>query len=143
VPERYIAKYRGNFDQGWDAQRLATFARQKELGVIPQDCELTERPKEMAAWDSLSNDQKRVGARLMEAYAGFADHTDVQVGRLVDALPQMGELENTLFLYILGDNGASAEGGPDGALNELAALNGVPVSLTTVFDVATRESWSR
>jgi arylsulfatase A-like enzyme len=126
VPESYIAKYRGKFDQGWDAQREATFARQKQLGVIPHDSQLTERPKEIAAWDSLSEDQKRVGARLMEAYAGFADHTDAQVGRLVDALQQMGELENTLFLYILGDNGASAEGGPDGALNEIAALNGVP-----------------
>ena len=126
VPESYIEKYRGKFDHGWDARREATFARQKELGVIPQDCQLTERPKEIAAWDSLSDDQKRVGARLMEAYAGFADHTDEQVGRLVDALRQMGELENTVFLYLLGDNGASAEGGPDGALNELASLNGVP-----------------
>ena len=126
VPESYVAKYRGKFDQGWDALRAATFARQKELGVIPKDCQLTARPKEIVAWDSLTADQKRVGARLMEAYAGFAEHTDTQVGRLVDALQQMGELDNTLLLYILGDNGASAEGGPDGALNEIAALNGIP-----------------
>ncbi len=125
VPKRYIEKYRGKFDQGWDRQREETFARQKQLGVIPQDARLTERPSEIAAWDTLSTDEKRVAARLMEAYAGFADHTDVQVGRVVDALQDMGALDNTLFLYILGDNGASAEGGPLGTLNEIAALNGI------------------
>ena len=83
-------------------------------------------PRKIRGLGSLSADEKRVGARLMEAYAGFADHTDVQVGRMVDALQEMGALDNTLFVYILGDNGASAEGGPEGALNELAAAAGRP-----------------
>ena len=115
----------GKFDNGWDQQREATFARQKQLGVIPADCELTARPQEIAAWDTLSADQKTVGARLMEIYAAFAEHTDAQVGRVVDALGDMGALDSTLFLYILGDNGASAEGGLDGAFNEISAFNGV------------------
>ena len=105
-----------------------TFARQKQLGVIPEDCQLTARPKEIPAWDSLPADQKRVAARLMETYAGFAEHTDTQVARVTDALQQMGVLDNTLFLYVLGDNGASGEGGLEGAFNELAALNGVAES---------------
>jgi arylsulfatase len=125
VPKPYMDKYRGRFDLGWDQQREETFARQKQLGVIPQDAQLTKRPEEIPAWDSLSADQKRVAARLMEAYAGFAEHTDVQVGRIGDAIQAMGALDNTLFLYILGDNGASGEGGPEGTLNELAALNGI------------------
>ena len=133
VPKPYMEKYRGKFDQGWDKQREETFARQKQLGVIPQDAQLTERPSEIPAWDALSADEKRVGARLMEAYAGFADHTDVQVGRIVDALQDMGALDNTLFLYILGDNGASAEGGPNGALNEIAALNGIVQSAAEIL----------
>lgn len=133
VPKACIEKYRGRFDKGWDQQREETFARQKQLGVIPQGCQLTERPKEIAAWDTLSADQKTVGTRLMEIYAGFAEHTDAQVGRLVDALQDMGTLENTLFLYILGDNGASAEGGPDGAFNELALLNGVPETAAQIL----------
>jgi arylsulfatase A-like enzyme len=133
VPKPYMEKYRGKFDQGWDKQREETFARQKQLGVIPQDAQLTERPSEIAAWDSLSADEKRVAARLMEAYAGFADHTDVQVGRIVDTLQDMGALDNTLFLYILGDNGASAEGGPNGALNEIAALNGIVQSAAEIL----------
>ena len=133
VPRQYMEKYRGKFDAGWDKQRERIFARQKELGVIPQDAQLTERPKEIQAWDTLSADEKRVGARLMEAYAGFADHTDVQVGSILAALQQMGALDNTLFLYILGDNGASGEGGPNGALNEIAALNGIVQSAADVL----------
>lgn len=133
APKSFIEKYRGRFDQGWDKMRETTFARQKQLGVIPQDCQLTERPKEIPAWDSLSADQKRVAARLMEAYAGFAEHTDMQVARVTDALEQMGALDNTLFLYILGDNGASGEGGLEGALNEMAALNGIPETAATIL----------
>ncbi len=133
VPTSYMEKNRGRFDQGWDKQREETFARQKQLGVIPQNCQLTERPEEIPAWDSLSADEKRVAARLMEAYAGFADHTDVQVGRIVQALTDMGALDNTVFFYILGDNGASAEGGPHGALNEMAALNGAVQSAAEIL----------
>ncbi|HEY6621692.1 MAG TPA: arylsulfatase [Steroidobacteraceae bacterium] len=128
VPKTYLEKYRGKFDTGWDKQREQTFARQKQLGVIPQDAQLTVRPKEIPAWDSLSADEKRVAARLMEAYAGFADHTDVQIGRIADALQEVGALDNTVFLYILGDNGASAEGGLGGTLNEIAEVQGASQS---------------
>ena len=133
VPRPYMEKYRDKFDMGWDKQREQTFARQKQLGVIPQDARLTERPQEIPAWDSLSADEKRVAERLMEAYAGFADHIDVQVGRIVDALQATGQADNTLFLYILGDNGASGEGGPHGALNELAGLNGIVQSASQIL----------
>jgi arylsulfatase A-like enzyme len=133
VGKEWIEKYRGKFDQGWDKIREATFARQKQLGVIPQDCQLTERPKEIPAWDSLTADQKRVAARLMETYAGFAEHTDTQVARVTDALQNMGALDNTLFLYVLGDNGASGEGGLEGAFNELAALNGVAETAASIL----------
>src|SRR5205085_11940849 len=114
VGKEWIEKYRGKFDAGWDKLREQTFARQKQLGVIPPNCQLTERPKEIEAWDALSGDQKRVATRLMEAFAGSAEHTDMEVGRLVDALQDMDVLNNTLFLYMLGDNGSSGEGGPDG-----------------------------
>jgi arylsulfatase len=125
VPKEYIDRYKGKFDQGWDALREETFARQKQMGVIPQDAELTKRPKEIPSWDSQTPEQKKIEARQMETFAGFAEHTDEQVGRLVDALQEMGVMDNTLFVYIVGDNGASAEGGPEGAYNEMMALNGV------------------
>jgi len=125
VPKAYIQKYKGKFDQGWDKLREETFARQKTLGVIPQDAKLTARPKEIPAWDGQTPDQKKLFARQMETFAGFAEHTDTEVGRLVQALEEMGELDNTLFLYVVGDNGCSAEGGPEGAYNEMMALNGI------------------
>ncbi|MEJ1237338.1 arylsulfatase [Chryseolinea sp. T2] len=126
APKEYIEKYKGKFDQGWDKLREETFARQKALGVVPQDAQLTPRPKEIPAWDDQTADQKKLFARQMEAFAGFAEHTDHEVGRLVQALEEMKELDNTIFLYIIGDNGASAEGGPEGAYNEMMALNGIP-----------------
>lgn len=125
VPKEYIDRYKGKFDQGWDALREETFARQKQMGVIPQNAELTKRPKEIPSWDSQTPDQKKLEARQMETFAGFAEHTDEQVGRLVDSLQEMGVMDNTLFIYIVGDNGASAEGGPEGAYNEMMALNGI------------------
>jgi arylsulfatase A-like enzyme len=125
VPKEYIDRYKGKFDQGWDVFRDETFARQKQMGVIPANAELTKRPKEIPSWDSQTPDQKKLEARQMETFAGFAEHTDEQVGRLVDALQEMGVLDNTLFVYIVGDNGASAEGGPEGAYNEMMALNGI------------------
>src|SRR6266704_4762668 len=115
VPKEYIDRYRGKFDQGWDALRDETFARQKQMGVIPQDAQLTLRPKEIPPWDSMNADQKRLLARQMEVFAGFAEQTDYEVGRLVQSLNDMGELDNTLFIYIVGDNGSSAEGGPEGS----------------------------
>ncbi len=125
VPKPYIDRYKGKFDEGWDQLREETFARQKQMGVIPQDAELTKRPKEIPSWDSQTPEQKTLEARQMETFAGFAEHTDEQVGRLVDALQDMGVMDNTLFIYIVGDNGASAEGGPEGAYNEMMALNGI------------------
>jgi len=125
VPKEWIAKYKGQFDQGWDKLREETFKRQLDMGVIPPGTKLTPRPAEIPAWDSLSVDEKKLCARQMETFAGFAEQTDHEIGRLVDALEETGELDNTLFFYIVGDNGASAEGGPVGSYNEMLALNGI------------------
>jgi arylsulfatase len=125
TPKEWIAKYKGKFDQGWDKLREETLARQLKLGVVPPGTKLTPRPAEIPAWDSLSADQKRLFARQMETYAGFGEQTDFEVGRLVQAIKDMGEMDNTLFIYIVGDNGSSAEGGPDGSYNEMLALNGI------------------
>ncbi len=125
VPKEYIDKYQGKFDQGWDVLREETFERQKKMGIIPQNTDLTKRPKEIPSWDSQTPDQKKLGARQMETFAGFTEHTDHEVGRLVDALQNMGVMNDTLFIYIVGDNGASAEGGPEGTYNEMMALNGI------------------
>ena len=125
VPKEYIDRYRGKFDQGWDVLREETFARQKKMGIVPQSADLTKRPKEIPSWASQTADQKKLEARQMETFAGFGEHTDEQVGRLVQALQEMGVMDNTLFIYIVGDNGASAEGGPEGAYNEMMALNGI------------------
>ncbi|MGZ9074880.1 MAG: arylsulfatase [Burkholderiaceae bacterium] len=125
VPKEWIAKYKGQFSSGWDRLREETFARQKKLGVIPANAQLTPRPKEIPAWADMSADQKRLFERQMETFAGFAEHTDHEVGRLVAQLEAIGALENTLFYYIVGDNGASAEGGPEGTFNEMMALNGI------------------
>ncbi len=126
VPEEYIERYRGRFDKGWDEVRAETLAHQIENGIVPEGTKLTDRPPGVVAWDDLSDDQKKVNARLMETYAGFATHTDEHTGRLIDALEEMGILDDTLVFYIAGDNGASAEGGLDGTFNELKALNGIP-----------------
>jgi arylsulfatase len=141
VPEEWSAKYKGKFDQGWDKLREETFARQKELGVIPPDAQLTARPKEIPAWDDVPDDLKPVLARQMEVYAGFMEHTDHHVGRLVDALEDLGILEDTLVYYIIGDNGASAEGTPNGCFNELVVLNGAAGLETTEFMVSKIEQF--
>lgn len=125
VPKEWIEKFAGKFDQGWDKYREETFERQKKLGVIPADAKLTPRPNEIPAWDSLSPEQKRIACRLMETFAGYTAQTDYEVGRLVDALKQVGQLDNTVIFYEVGDNGASAEGSPSGVFNEMAVLNGV------------------
>ncbi len=126
APKEWIEKYKGKFDQGWDRLRLETFARQKELGVIPASSQLTPRPKELPAWDSLSEKEQKLYAHMMEVFAGFLGHTDAEVGRLLNAVEQLGELDNTLVIYIVGDNGSSAEGGLTGTVNELKVFNGVP-----------------
>jgi arylsulfatase len=124
VPQEWVDKYKGNFDKGWDAVREETLANMKAKGVVPPDTELTARPEGVEAWDDLNDNQKKVYARLMEVYAGFAEHTDAQVMRLIEALDELGVYEDTIFIYIAGDNGASAEGGLDGSFNELVPLNG-------------------
>src|SRR5438876_1867497 len=112
VPKEYIDNYKGKFDQGWDKLREETFSRQKKMGIISQTADLTKRPKEIPSRASQTAEQKKLEARQMETFAGFGEHTDEQVGRLVQALQEMGVMDNTLFIYIVGDNGASAEGGP-------------------------------
>lgn len=126
VPKEWMDKFKGQFDQGWDKYREETYQRQLKLGVIPPDTKLTPRPKEIPAYDSLTPDQKRVAARLMEAFAAYTAQTDYSVGRVLDALEQVGQLHNTLVFWIIGDNGASMEGTPYGCFNELAALAGIP-----------------
>ena len=128
VPAEWSEKYRGQFDAGWDAYREQTFARQKQLGVIPDNAELTPRPAALPAWDSLSAEEKKLYARQMEVYAGFQENADWNVGRLLNAVEEMGELDDTLVLYIWGDNGASMEGTLTGSFNELTMQNGVPLT---------------
>lgn len=133
VPKEWADKYRGKFDQGWDKVREETFARQKELGVIPPDCELTARHAEIPAWDEMPEDLKPVLRRQMEVYAGFLEYTDHHVGRLVDSLQRLGALEDTLIYYIIGDNGASAEGTLNGTYNEMLNFNGMAAIETPEF----------
>jgi arylsulfatase A-like enzyme len=133
VPAEWSAKYKGRFDQGWDVLREESFARQKELGVIPPEAELTERPDEIPAWDDMPDDLKPVLARQMEVYAAFLEHTDHHVGRLIDALEELEVLDDTLVFYIIGDNGASGEGTPQGTFNETISLNGAAGIETTAF----------
>jgi arylsulfatase A-like enzyme len=129
VPKEWIAKYKGQFDQGWDKLREQTLARQIKLGVVPANTKLAPKPDFIKDWDTLSADEKRLFARQMEVYAGFGEYADHEIGRLIQAVRDMGQLDNTLVLYIAGDNGASAEGGAGGVFNELSYFNGVPEPL--------------
>ncbi len=136
VPKEWADKYAGKFADGWDVQRERTFARQKELGVIPADAELTPRHAEIPSWDDMPAELKPVLEREMEVYAGFLEHVDHHVGRVVDAIEDLGVLENTLIYYIIGDNGASAEGTLNGAFNEMANFNGMAALETPEFMVS-------
>lgn len=129
APKDWLAKYIGKFDHGWDKQREMTHAKQIEMGVIPKGTKLTPRPKEVASWDSQSAEAKKVYARLMENYAAYMAYTDHEIGRLLDSLRQSGELDNTLVMYVVGDNGASAEGGLEGTFSEIASLIGLQLGL--------------
>lgn len=128
VTEEWSHKYAGQFDEGWDVYRERAFARQKELGVIPADAELTPRNPAFPAWDSLGAEEQRLYARQMEVFAAFQENADYNVGRLIDEIERMGELEDTLILYIWGDNGASLEGTLTGSFNEITMQNGVPLT---------------
>ncbi|QIX26525.1 sulfatase-like hydrolase/transferase [Nocardioides sp. JQ2195] len=134
VPGEWSEKYRGRFAQGWDVVREEILACQKDLGVVPEDTELTPRPEELPAWDSMSADQKQVAERLMEVYAGFLEHTDTQIGRLVAELKRSGQYDNTIFVYVVGDNGSSAEAGLVGSINYFGALQGMQESVETQLE---------
>jgi len=133
VPKDWIDKYKGKFDQGWDKLREEIFTRQKALGVVPGDAELTKRPEEIPAWEQMPKELRPILARQMEIYAAFLEHTDHHVGRLVDALKDLEVLDDTLVFYIIGDNGASAEGTLNGTFNEMAMLNGMAAVETVEF----------
>jgi arylsulfatase len=122
VAPEWIEKYKGKFDMGWDEYREVVFKRQKELGIFPQDAELSPRDPDVPVWDTLSDVQKQLYARFMEVYAGFIEHMDYQFGRILDTLDHIGELDNT-FIMVMPDNGASSEGGVDGAFNEMSSFN--------------------
>jgi len=128
APKEWIDRFKGKFDKGWDSVRAETFARQKALGIVPKDARLAPRPKDIAAWDELPAEKKKLFARQMEAYAGFAAHTDNEIGRLVNAVGDLGVLDNTVILYIAGDNGSSAEGQMNGMYSEMTYFNQVPES---------------
>jgi arylsulfatase len=139
VPLEWADRYQGMFDDGWDALRERTLAEQKRRGVVPQDAQLTARHAEIPAWDDMPDELKPVLARQMEVYAGFLEHTDHHLGRLVDALDELGSLDNTLIFYIIGDNGASAEGHLNGSFNEYLFFNGAAALETPEFLAANKD----
>lgn len=125
APKEWIDKFKGQFDEGWDVNRERTFKRQKKMGIIPENTKLTERSAGIPAWETLDNEHKKVYARMMEVYAGALAHCDYQISRIIDVIEDMDELDNTLIIYIQGDNGASAEGGNNGMLNEITIFNAI------------------
>ena len=133
VPKEWIAKYKGQFDQGWDKVREETLARQIKLGVVPEGTKLAPKPEAIKDWDTLSPDEKKLFARQMEVFAGFGEYADTEVGRLIRAIDATGQLDNTLVFYIIGDNGASAEGGMVGLFNEMTYFNGVHESVPDIL----------
>jgi arylsulfatase A-like enzyme len=134
VAAAWADKYKGKFDHGWDKQRELTFENQKRLGVIPPDTKLTPRPDSIPAWDACTADEKRLYARMQEVYAGFLEHVDVQAGKLIDALEAMGVRDNTLVIYIVGDNGPSSEGTLTGTLNSMKAMHGFGDDVARMID---------
>jgi arylsulfatase len=133
VPKSWIAKYKGKFDQGWDALREQTLARQKRLGVVPPETKLAPKPQAIKDWAALSADEKKLFARQMEVFAGFGEYADTEIGRLIKAIEDTGQLDNTLIFYIVGDNGASAEGGMSGLFNEYTYFNQVPETVQEIL----------
>jgi arylsulfatase A-like enzyme len=133
VPKSWIAKYKGKFDQGWDAVREQTLARQKSLGVVPPETKLAPKPAAIKDWAALSADEKKLFARQMEVFAGYGEYADTEIGRLIGAIEDLGQLDNTLVFYIVGDNGASAEGGMVGLYNEMTYFNGVPETVADIL----------
>ncbi|WP_405068957.1 arylsulfatase [Kribbella sp. NBC_01510] len=146
VAKEWADRYKGQFDQGWDQLREQTFARQKELGVIPPDAELTPRDPAFPAWDDVPDKLKPFYARQMEVYAGYSENADHNVGRVIDAIDELGELDNTLIIWIWGDNGASMEGTVTGSFNELTMQNGIPLTDEMQLQLSERyggvDAWS-
>ncbi len=130
VPKEWIEKNKGKFDQGWDVLRQETLDRQKKLGIVPENTKLAPKPADIKDWDKLSADEKKLFARQVEVYAGFAEQTDYEIGRLVSAIEDLGIMENTVIIYIAGDNGASAEGQMNGVFNEMTYFNQVPETVS-------------
>jgi arylsulfatase A-like enzyme len=145
VPRKWSEKYKGKFDQGWDVMREETIAHQKELGIVPADAEPTARNDEFPTWDSLDETHKRWYARQMEVYAGYSENADWNIGRIIDAIDELGELDNTVVLWIWGDNGASMEGTLTGTFNEMTTLNGIPLTpeeqIALLFNHGGLEAW--
>ncbi|MGV3606046.1 MAG: arylsulfatase [Planctomycetaceae bacterium] len=133
VPKEWIAKYKGKFDQGWDKLREETLARQIKLGVVPAGTKLAPKPEAIKEWESLSDDEKKLFARQMEVFAAFGEYADHEVGRLISAIEDLGQLDNTLIFYIVGDNGASGEGTMNGLFNENTYFNGVPETIADML----------
>jgi arylsulfatase A-like enzyme len=133
VPKDWIEKYKGKFDEGWDKLREETLIRQKALGVAPQGTVLAPKPKEIKDWATLSDDEKKLFARQMEVFAGFGEYADTEIGRLIGAISELRQLDNTLVFYIIGDNGASAEGGMNGLFNESTYFNRVSESVEDIL----------
>ena len=129
APKEWRDKFKGQFDAGWDAVREATYQRQLRMGIIPAGTKLTARPDWVKPWDSLSADEKKLYARFMENFAGYLSFTDAEVGRLLNAIRELPDADNTLIFYIVGDNGASSEGGMQGTINEVASLSGIQARL--------------
>ena len=125
VPKDWIAMYKGKFDGGWDVFREETLARQIKLGVVPEGTKLAPKPEAIKDWDKLSDDEKKLFSRQMEIYAGFGEYADTEIGRLIQALEQTGQMDNTLIFYLVGDNGTSPEGGMNGVFNEMSYFNGI------------------
>ena len=138
VSQAWAEKYKGKFDQGWDKLREETFARQKALGVVPADAELTPRADAFPAWDDVPDPLKAFYARQMEVYAGFSENADHNVGRVIDAIDELGELDNTVIIWIWGDNGASMEGTVTGSFNEMTMQNGIPLTDEMQLQLAER-----
>ena len=126
VPDEFIERYRGEFDDGYDVLRDRILARQKELGIVAADTALAPRPEVLPPWDELTDTDKEVGARWMEVFCGAVEYTDHQIGRIVEAIEETGELDNTLIIYIAGDNGPTPEGGLHGTMNKLSYLQRRP-----------------
>jgi len=141
APVEWRDKYKGRFADGWDALREETLAKQKAMGIVPENTQLADKPDEIKDWDDLTEQENKLFQVQMETFAGFMEHTDVEIGRLVDAIDSIGELDNTLFVYIMGDNGSSAEGGLIGTFNELLSLNGIFGVETVDSMLAIADDW--